>query len=234
MRIETFGPLRARVTGGKDREGGGDGPVIVLLHGFGAPGDDLVALFRVLDAPPGTRFVFPEAPLVIDPTFGGRAWWMIDTARLELAMARGEVRDMAREVPEGLSPAREAVRAMLDSIHEKLGPSKMVLGGFSQGAMLSVDVALRADRPLAGLVLLSGTLIAEEQWSPLFPELGGMPIFMSHGRGDPLLGFGAAEHLRDLLKGAGANVDWNPFAGAHEIPGPVVDALGDFLRRVLT
>src|SRR5580704_2280770 len=53
MKLVKLGDLDARVTGGSDREGGGDGPVVVLLHGFGAPGDDLVPLGRVLAAPRG-------------------------------------------------------------------------------------------------------------------------------------------------------------------------------------
>ena len=63
MRDETFGGLRVRLTGGPDRQGGGDGPLVVLMHGFGAPGNDLVPLARVLDVPREVRFAFPEAPL---------------------------------------------------------------------------------------------------------------------------------------------------------------------------
>lgn len=73
MREETFGSLRVRITGGADREGGGDGPAIVLLHGFGAPGHDLVGLWRTLRVPEGTRFVFPEAPLSLGPAYMGDA-----------------------------------------------------------------------------------------------------------------------------------------------------------------
>lgn len=233
MRVETFGRLQARVTGGVDRDGGGDGPVVVLMHGFGAPGDDLVPLHRVIDVPKGTRFVFPEAPLELEPAMGARAWWMIDVARLERALARGEPRVMTDEVPDGLEAAREAVVAMLRSIETKLRPSKLVLGGFSQGAMLSLDVALRAERQPAALALLSGTLIAQAEWAPLLPRLARVPTFMSHGRGDALLPFAVAEGLRDRLASAGAIVDWRAFGGGHEIPGAIVDALGAFLHRTL-
>ena len=60
MREEQFGGLHTRVTGGTDGKGGGTGPVVILLHGFGAPEDDLVSLADVLSVPTGTRFVFPE------------------------------------------------------------------------------------------------------------------------------------------------------------------------------
>ena len=63
MRMERWADLQVRIAGGNDRDGGGSGPVVVLMHGYGAPGDDLVALQRVLTVPRDVRFVFPEAPL---------------------------------------------------------------------------------------------------------------------------------------------------------------------------
>ena len=82
MRMDTLGGLTVRLTGGTDGKGGGNGPLVVLLHGFGAPGDDLVPLSEYLDAPTGTRFLFPEAPISIPMGFGDyRAWWMVDMAR---------------------------------------------------------------------------------------------------------------------------------------------------------
>ena len=77
-------------TGGDDDRGGGDGPAVVLCHGFGAPGDDLVPLAEVLSAPPRTRFFFPEAPLALPAPYGdARAWWMLDLLRLEASFAAG-------------------------------------------------------------------------------------------------------------------------------------------------
>ena len=235
MRIDELGGLKVRITGGTDREGSGAGPVVVLLHGFGATGEDLVPLSRVIRAPPGTRFVFPEAPLSLESVgYGaGRAWWMIDLARLQRRRDDAEVIALMSEIPEGLAGARARVVAMLDDIDEKLRPSGVVLGGFSQGAMLSCDVALRAARPLAGLVLLSGALIAEPEWGPLMPARRGLPVLQSHGRADPILPFEAADRLRDQLTKAQLEVTWLPFHGEHEIPPLVIDRLGTFLERTL-
>lgn len=233
MRTETFGGLRVRIVGGDDREGSGDGPAIVLLHGFGAPGDDLVSLWRVIDAPRGTRFVFPEAPHSLPGFADGRAWWMIDLASIEQAMTRGQPRDLSREVPDGMSEAHASVVAMLGDLDRTLHPSKVVLGGFSQGAMLSCDVALRTSLPLAGLVMLSGTYVAEDEWRPLMPNRKGLPVFESHGREDRLLPFAQAERLRTALNDAGLPMTWSPFRGGHEIPAQVVAGLGTFLRGVL-
>lgn len=232
MRTESLGGLRVRLTGGDDREGGGNGPAIVLMHGFGAPGDDLVSLARVIDAPRGSRFVFPEAPHSLPGLDDGRAWWTLDMARIE-RLAQGGTADLSREVPEGLAEARALVIAMLDAVEQHLVPSKLVLGGFSQGAMLACDVALRSGRPLAALVMLSGTFVAADEWTPLMNRRSGMPAFLSHGSADRILPFSMAEQLRDALSGAGWNVAWAPFRGGHEIPPTVLEGLGSFLHRVL-
>jgi phospholipase/carboxylesterase len=210
----------------------GDGPVVVLLHGFGAPGTDLVPLGQVMDVPPSVRFVFPAAPLELGWQFGGgRAWWMIDIERMQRAMARGETRDLSREVPQGLAEARAAVVAMLDEVEARFG-GPIVLGGFSQGAMLSCDVALRTERPLAGLVLMSGTYLAADEWKPRMPSRAGLPVMQSHGVQDPLLPFALAERLRDDLGAAGLKVDWHGFYGQHEIPKVVLDAVGAFVTKL--
>ena len=236
MRLERLGGLQVRITGGTDGKGGGNGPVVVLLHGFGAPGDDLVSLGPALDAPIGTRFVFPEGPLSLSMGFGeSRAWWMIDLEKLNRDLATGRPRDASRETPKGLAEARGMVVALLDELPRRLNadPKKIVLGGFSQGAMLSCDIALRTDRPFAGLVLLSGTLLSRNEWVPLMPKRKGLRVLQSHGNADPLLPFFLAEQLRDYLTQAGLSVEWIGFRGKHEIPEAVLAKLGTFLRETL-
>ncbi len=228
MPLARFGGLDAHLVG----DPATDGPVVILLHGFGAPGDDLVALARAMRLPPGTRFVFPEAPL--DMGFG-RAWWMIDPE-----MFMNPRRSRINEVPAGLHEARDKVSAVLGDVDKAMRPTKIVLGGFSQGAMVSLDVALHTapSAPgqggrLAGLVLLSGTLIAADEWDPLMPNRAGLPVFMSHGTQDPLLPYAAADELRARLVGAGLEVDWHSFRGGHEIPMQILANLTAFLERVL-
>ena len=234
MKVEQLGGLKVRLTGGTDGRGGGAGPVVVLLHGWGAPGDDLVPLWSEIDAPPGARFVFPEAPLPLQMGIGdSRAWWMLDIERRQREIAAGRARDLSREVPKGLAEARAKVSALLDELERRLGATQIVLGGFSQGAMLACDVALHSGKPLAGLVMLSGTLLAADEWTPLMPKRKGLKVFQSHGSVDPLLPSFMAEQLRDLLAQAGLSVEWIGFRGGHEIPGIVLDKLGGFLRSVL-
>ena len=193
---------------------------VMLLHGFGAPADDLVPLAQVLDV--RAQFSFPAAPIDMGPQyFGGRAWWMLDPDVFD-----HPERDRSNETPEGLPAAREQILAAIEKID---GP--LVIGGFSQGAMLACDVALHTNRPLAGLVLMSATLINAPEWRKLAPARKGLPVFQSHGTRDPLLTFEAAEKLRDLLLEAGLGVEFHPFRGGHEIHADVMAQLAAFLNQ---
>ena len=212
MSTTMLGPLRCRrfskAAEPNDKQAHRTALHVVLLHGFGAPGDDLAGLADAIEVPPGTTLVFPEAPLSLSEISGergygdARAWWMIDMVRMQLAAASGTLRDLSQDVPAGLSEANEAVSAMLDELAKENPDARLVLGGFSQGAMLSLDVALRApSRALAGVVLLSGTMIAEQEWTPLLPGRKGLPVFQSHGRSrrDPALRSSGAP-LADALE----------------------------------
>lgn len=211
--------LKVRIVGPQDAA-----TTCVLLHGFGAPGDDLVPLAHELDAP-GTRFVFPAAPLELGGGYGdARAWWLLDLAKLERELAAGTPRDRRSEIPDGLSAVREQVTRFLDQLAIRFPSQALVLGGFSQGAMLALDVALHRPVKPAALLLMSGTLLAESEWMPRMPSLAGMRIVQSHGRADGLLPFSIAELLRDRLVEAGAKVEWVPFVGGHEIPRAVLAA----------
>ena len=206
---------------------------VVLLHGFGAPGDDLVALAQYIDAP--ARYVFPAAPLELGGLYGdSRAWWMLDLARLEQELASGAVRDRRSEVPPGLAEARTKLFGLLDEIKARYGAGdgELVLGGFSQGAMLSLDVALHREQPPAALILMSGTLLAESIWKPRMQRLANVPVFQSHGMHDQLLPYAIAELLRDELRTAGAKLEWCEFHGGHEIPPQVLDGVAKLIRSL--
>jgi phospholipase/carboxylesterase len=244
MDVLQLGPLRARrvvkTTGTTLPRADATPLTVVLMHGYGAPGDDLVSLSGMLEAPAGTTFVFPEAPslagdaAMIDVFGDARAWWPIDVGRFQRAALSGSVDDLMDEVPPELAPARESLVAMLDALERETGtPSeRVVLGGFSQGSMLALDVALRTKRPLAGLVLLSGTLLAKREWVPLMAERAGLKVFQSHGTEDPILPYRIAEKLRHALEGAGMRVSFTRFEGGHGIPPQVMRDFGTWLRSL--
>ena len=154
--------------------------VAVLAHGYGAGGDDLVGLanellqIAPLDNP--TMLVFPAAPHSLEDEGipGGRAWWKLSIQRLISAIESGQYELVREEEPSGIDEARqmlvETVQLALDRC--KLDASKLLLGGFSQGAMLSMDVACRGlEEPPAGLCLYSACLICERQWQPRAEKL---------------------------------------------------------------
>ena len=236
MRHEHWAGLDVCITGGLDRQGGGEGPLVVLLHGFGAPGNDLVALWSYLNAPEEVRFLFPAAPMQLDMGFGdARVWWMLDMKRITQARAQGQWDALSQEIPRGLAPARQQIIELLAFATETLSvqPGSLVLGGFSQGAMLATDLVLHSDIPFAGLALLSGTLIAKHEWLPRLPNRQGLPVFQSHGIDDPILAFSMARQLREHIQTAGLPVSWVEFRGGHEIPVQVLEGLGTFLQSSL-
>jgi len=236
MRRLELGGLAVVLCGGPDRAGGGDGPVVVLLHGYGAPAEDLVPLFRTLEVPREVRFVFPAAPIAIDPrvpaAFSGRAWWPLDMVELNEIAASGKLEKLQALEPAGLPEARAQIETLLDALTSTLSarPESMVIGGFSQGAMLATELVLAGDRPFAGLSILSGTLVRRSAWAAGAPARKGFRVLQSHGRSDPIVPFANAEALRDLMLQAGLEVEWLPSNGAHGIPDGAVERLGAFIR----
>jgi phospholipase/carboxylesterase len=214
---------------------------VVLCHGFGAPGDDLVPLGAAFferrpELAARARFVFPEAPLSLEQ-LGlpfGRAWWQIDLDRVAAARDPESIRRLSQETPEGLPRARRLLLGLLEELRRSTeGPTKFLLGGFSQGAMLATDVGLRLDEAPAGLIIWSGTLVSEGEWRKRAPARRGLSVFQSHGAQDPLLPFQRAMALRDLLVEAGLEVEFLAFDGVHAIPIEVLDRTADFLVRCL-
>lgn len=236
-----LGGLRCRVVGGS-----ASAPLprfaVVLCHGYGAPGDDLVSLAsEVIRAAPELDarllFVFPEAPLALSALgpWDSRAWWPLDESVLDAAITRGAPIETVREVPSELPVLRETMGRLLADVERSEGipASRLVLGGFSQGAMLATDIALRVPVSPAGLCVFSGTLLDADEWTRLAPARRDMPALLSHGRQDPLLSFRAAEALRDLLVKAGVAVQFVPFDGPHTIAPEGFTAFVAFLRALL-
>ncbi len=217
--------------------------VVVLCHGFGAPGDDLVGLEEQLVALApglkGVRFVFPAAPLSLASMGYGdaKAWWLIDFEQIQ-ALNAGDLdalQEFRKREPEGMAKARAMMLKLVDELTAQTGlpMSKVVLGGFSQGAMITTDLALRLPEAPAALVILSGTLLTEDVWKQKAKARAGLPIFQSHGTMDPVLRFDAAERLRDVLTESGSPPEFVAFDGPHAIPMGVLRKLAQFLTARL-
>jgi phospholipase/carboxylesterase len=197
---------------------------LVLLHGWGARGDDLVSLGREL-ARPKTTIVVPAGPLAEG---SGRAWWHFDP-NAPRAYAASD------EVPAGHQPladvvtARAAVRALLDETRARLAPPRVALAGFSQGAMLSLDVALECDARVERVAVLSGALLLDSLPALLASCAARPRVLVTHGRFDPIVPFRNAERAVAILEEHGLRVDFRPFDGKHAIPAEVRNALPEFL-----
>jgi phospholipase/carboxylesterase len=218
-----------------DDDGTPPSRLVVLCHGYGAPGEDLVGLGGELRraglVPPGTRFLFPAAPLDVPMAFGGRAWWPLDGERIFEKVARGALDDIYDEVPEGLASARRALTAVVETALNDagLGYDALVLAGFSQGSMLAMDLTLRLDEPPAALCLFSSIIICRDQWRQRAPKRRGLKVFMAHGRQDQLLPLAGAVALKDLLTTAGCEVQWHEFDGGHTIDGGGLHGLASLI-----
>ena len=216
--------------------------IVILCHGFGAPGTDLVGLGeelmrcqpRLMEA---AQFIFPEAPLSLEEFgfYGGRAWWPLDVAKLNDAIESGEFRDQRKYNPPELANARKLLTALVDEVRGRTGlpASRIVLGGFSQGSMLATDVSLRLDEAPGALCVWSGTLLCEEQWRELAAKRGPLKVLQSHGTVDPILPFEAATWLRNLFTESGFDVDFIEFPNVHTIPAEGVTNFAELLVSLL-
>lgn len=210
---------------------GQGGPLIVLLHGYEGNAEDLAPFGRSLGV--SGHFVFPQGTIDLGAHGGtGHAFWLADGPSRDEARRTGKPRDLSSFEPDGLDRARGELSALLDELILDTGRDEVVLGGFSQGAMLAFDLALRESRPLAAVVQLSGCRIAERLWNPLLAGRQGLRAFISHGTQDPDLSFQATVTFQDDLRRAGWDVDFFAFEGGHETPLPVLRRLKKFLNSL--
>jgi phospholipase/carboxylesterase len=204
---------------------------VVLLHGFGADNSDLASLSEVVDTADDIRWCFPNAPHLVEigPHMTGRAWFPLRLADLE----RSGV-DFTQMTPDGMDAAIDKTLKAVDAfrVKHKLQWNQIVLGGFSQGAMIALDVALKAPEPLAGVTLFSGSLVNEPRLRELATKRKGLKFFQSHGEGDAMLPFSLAEKLDRVLNESGMDGMLYSFRGGHEIPLPVLREWSSWLKQI--
>lgn len=186
-RTESIAGLQCQVVGNSDVPK----LIVIIAHGYGANYDDFVEFGRQLIRPLSADqipvlFIFPNAIL---PFPGGsshqRAWWPIDFQSLFAEVMQGRLH---LHVPPGLDAARASIVGLIDALKSKyaLQTKNFVLGGFSQGAMLTTDVSLHLPEPPSALLILSGTFVAESVWKPLLGNRKGLRVIQQHGTSDPV------------------------------------------------
>jgi phospholipase/carboxylesterase len=217
MTAPLSGPSRPPASGGRP------GRLVVLLHGLGADGNDLIGLAPYW-APlmPEAEFLSPNAPFGCDMAPYGYQWFS-SLDRSPAAILTG-VRTSAA-ILDGFLDGALAER--------RLGAEDLALVGFSQGAMMSLFVGLRRARPIAGILGYSGRLLAPEL---LENELRSRPrVLLVHGTEDPLVPYQSLAGTQAALTAAGVPVETLTCAGiGHAIDEAGLRRGGAFLNEVLT
>jgi phospholipase/carboxylesterase len=197
--------------------------LLVLHHGRGTDERDLLGLADFLDPKRRLRVVTPRAPLQL-PGSPGYHWYLVPR--------------VGYPDPESFAAARAALAELHDGLWEEsgIGPGRTVLAGFSMGAVMSYAMGLSAERPaVAGILAFSGFVPTVEGWEPALADRTQTPVFVSHGRRDPVIGIEFAERARDLLTEGGLEVTYRESDLGHQIdPAHLRDAgawLGEVLPR---
>ncbi len=202
---------------------------VIVLHGLGADGNDFVPICDELDltAVGPVRFVFPHAPVRPVTVNGGmamRAWYDILGA------------DIARREDEmGLRESLTAVSALIERERSRgIAANRIVLMGFSQGCAMTLLTGLRYPERLAGLVGLSGYLpLSASTAAERSVANEGLPIFLAHGRMDPVIPIPRATASRDLLVSLGYPVEWHEYPMPHSVCAEEIADLNRWLLAVL-
>ena len=204
----------------------GSDPVgsVIWLHGLGADGHDFEPIVPELQLPESVRlrFVFPHAPVRPVTINGGmamRAWYDILTLDRD-----GPVDE------DGIRASASMLVALIEREHKRGVPyEKILLAGFSQGGAIASHTALRFPHRLAGLMALSTYLplhsrFAAEVIDAPDAQSIDLPIFMVHGSFDPVVPMALGEHSKELVVGAGYQVEWHDYPMAHAVcPDEIVD-----------
>ena len=180
---------------------------LVLLHGRGADERDLFPLLDLLDPDRRLLGATARAPLSLPP--GGAHWYI--------------VRRVGYPDPETFNATYPELAAWLDAMLAEHGipPERTVLGGFSQGSVMSYALGLGPDRPRpAGIMALSGFLPTVEGFDLDLAKARDLPVAIGHGTHDPVISVEFGRDARDRLTAAGADVTYRESPMPHTIdPG---------------
>jgi phospholipase/carboxylesterase len=186
--------------------------LIVALHGWGANARDLTSLAPAFNLP-DYQFVFPDAPFNHPQVPAGKMWY-----------------DLQGNDSKGLVESRQLLKEFLLSLESSTGVplSRTILGGFSQGGAMTLDVGLTL--PVGGLICLSGYLHS------MSPVVGSVlpPVLIVHGTQDRVVPVTAAIRARESFTAWGASVQYHEFPMGHEIQPEVVDLMRSFVLETVS
>ncbi len=210
------GPRLFPASGGRARS------LVVLLHGYGSDGDDLISLASLIQPMlPDAAFVAPNAPSSLPHMARGYQWWPIQSfSSVERAA--------------GAAAAAPGIDRFLDDELAATGleDDRLLLIGFSQGTMMALHVGLRRRKPLAGIIGFSGMLVSPER---LRSDIQSRPpILLVHGTADDVVPFGSMALAEHALREADVAVETYVANGVGHTADPGgLSAAAGFARRVL-
>lgn len=190
-------------------------PMVIMLHGRGADMHDLADLAPMLAEPGRCRFIFANAPRPFEAypgmTFG---WTWFDGWPPER---------------QSVAASRKLLLTFIGEVTERHKTSKLIVSGFSQGAMMSLDVGLRTDA--AAVIAMSGGLYETD-----LPDLSakkGVPVLIAHGVYDDVVPVSYARRARHVLEEAGLDVEYHEYPMQHQVAQEEIAVVRDFIARVL-
>lgn len=201
---------------------------VVWLHGLGADGYDFLPVVKELDALnlPATRFIFPHAPMQAVSINAGhvmRAWYDIKNVDLQRQEDEGGIRESANTIA---SLLEQQIDAGFQS-------KNIILAGFSQGAAIAYHTGLRFEKPLGGLIALSGYLPVPESVKSEKCEANDLlPIFSAHGSRDPVVPVQRGEASAQQLEELGYSVQWQTYPMEHSLCMEEIQDIASFIKAV--
>jgi phospholipase/carboxylesterase len=202
---------------------------VIWLHGLGADGNDFAGMVPELALPSSAavRFVFPHAPMRPVTINGGyvmRAWY-------DIAPGEGGFRQNAEHIAESV----ESVHAMIKQESSGgIAASRIVVAGFSQGGAIALHAALRWHQRLGGAIVLSAPAPnIDELLKQASPANADLPIFLAHGKYDPMVPYAYGERLRAQLRAHNRPVEWHAYDVEHGVSLDEIQDIGRFLATVL-
>ena len=189
---------------------------VVTLHGRGVTGEDLVPLAQELGLP-ALRFIFPHAPFPFTSPFGGRAWY-----------------ESPPRAHEGLTESRQLLFRLLEELEAQgVEPGRIALMGFSQGAVMSLDVGTRYPKRLAGIVALSGYLYAPDSLgTEKSAAADGLPILLAHGTYDDVLPLAGSRQALKTLQAHSFQARLVEYPMGHQVVLEELEEARSFLKTV--
>lgn len=216
-----FSQLEAIVAPGNPKD-----PVIIFLHGYGSDADHLTFFPTACpfkDMHP--TWVFPHG-LEQLPT-GGRAWFPLDEPLFQSLISNPDVTSETKDLYQKLFHVDfDKPKNALETLIVELGRPRynIILGGFSQGAMMTTHLILSSKTPYCGALICSGAMILDKGWEENVSICGKSPFIQSHGYQDSILPYYHGENLYSLLS-LRLEGDLVSFPGGHEIPMTVLQKI---------